>query len=99
MSYPDAEVILDALSTLAKPSAAKVIRYLSEHGESYYGDILSGTGIPVGSLGRILTDLEDHQLITGTPKRGARRGRGANYSANADAINEALDGARKHLLG
>jgi len=96
--YLDAEGVLNALATLAKPHCASIVRYLTDHGESYWGELQRGTGIPTGSISRALSELEDQGLIAGDPARGERRGRSARYRVVAGRITEVLELARQQLL-
>lgn len=89
---------LDALASLAKLPAAKIVRYLVEHPNSYYGQIQEATEIPTASVTRYLQDLEANGIITGDLPVDARRGRSVRYSVQADYITATLERIRAELL-
>lgn len=90
---------LDALASLAKLPAAKIVRYLVEHPNSYYGQIQEATEIPTASVTRYLLDLEANGIVAGDLPLDGRRGRSVRYSVQADYITATLERIRAELLG
>jgi DNA-binding MarR family transcriptional regulator len=89
---------LDAIASLAKLPAAKIVRYLVDHPESFYGQIQEATEIPTASVTRYLQDLEANGIIAGDLPLDARRGRSVRYTVRADYITATLERIRTELL-
>lgn len=94
----DSSTSLDSLATLAKQPAAKIVRYLVDHPDSYFGQIQEATDVPTATATRYLAELEAHGFIVGDIPSELRRGRSVRYTVNAERIGEALDQARRELL-
>lgn len=99
MTHPESTPELAALTAASRPGALKILQYLRANPGSYFGQILEGTGVPIGSLTRHLSELEDHGFITGDIPAKARRGRATRYDIDAIRIGSALDTLRTLLLG
>lgn len=90
---------LSALTTLAKPGAIAIYRYVAEHPHSYYGDIVTGTGLPTASISRYLIELEAGGLLEGDIPAPERRGRSIRYSAQPGSLEDLLARVRDALMG
>lgn len=96
---PLADHDLEALTTLAKPAALSIYRYLTEHPSSYFGDIATATGVPTASVTRHLSELEASGLIEGDLPMSARRGRSVRYTALPDDLAALLRRVQDSLIG
>lgn len=96
---PMANQDLSALTTIAKPGAIAIYRYIAEHPNSYYGDIVAGTGLPTASISRYLIDLEAGGLVDGDIPAAERRGRSIRYSVRPSSLEDLLARTRDALMG
>ena len=90
---------LSALTTLAKPGAIAVYRYVADHPGSYYGDIVAGTDVASATVSRYLLDLEANGLISGDIPSHARRGRSIRYSVEPGRLDDLLQRVRDAIHG
>lgn len=90
---------LSALTTLAKPGAIAIYRYVDAHPNSYYGDVVAGTQLPTASVSRYLIELEAGGLIEGDIPSSERRGRSIRYSARSGSLEALLERVRTALTG
>lgn len=82
------------------PRAPELIRYLVDHPNSSRGTILAGTGIPAGTLSRMLTHLEQAGVVQGSHPGGpyGRRGYPQSYRVDVELIRVALRDLESELL-
>lgn len=86
---------------LRMPRGPEVVRYLAEHPGSAREAILRDTGIPPGTLSRVLHRLETAVIITGDHPGGpnGRQGYPQHYTVNTTTITTALHALPTVLLG
>jgi len=78
-----------------------VVLFLAEHPGSYKGEIQTALGLPVSSLGRLLSALEETGAIFGDVSTASndRRGYAVRYTADIALIRSAIDQPPGLLLG
>jgi DNA-binding transcriptional ArsR family regulator len=96
---PDESDLTQALEGLAAIiRAPKIVRYLVDNPESYYGQIREDMDQANSSLARHLGDLEAHGIIRGDIPAERRRGRAVRYHVDVDRVEWALSQIRISLL-
>lgn len=89
-----------AVSLAGNRNYLSIISYLRENPASYRSDILDGTGVPLGSLGRALRELVELGILTidvQPEKQGT--GRNYRYTVNEARVRQLLAVLESTLLG
>lgn len=96
-SYDD---LADVAAVVGSRNQLRVVEYLRENPAAYYSDILDGTDVPRGSLGRVLHELVERGVLTidvQPEKRGT--GRNFRYTVNENRVRQVLARLESILLG
>ena len=99
LATTDVSPDLAALAAIAKPTAEKILTYLVDHPDSFYGGIVDGTGVPQASVTRHLAELEANGIIAGDIPVEARRGRATRYRIQREHVEALLARIKDRLLG
>lgn len=90
----------DAVALVGNRNYLSVISYLRENQAAYRSDILEGTGVPVGSLGRALRELVELDILTidvDPEKQGT--GRNYRYTVNETRVRRLFAVLKSTVLG
>lgn len=91
---------LDALGQIARSDGrTAVVQYVRRHPGAYFSVIQEATGIPVGSLGKHLRDLETAGVVTGDLPPDVRAGRTVRYTVDDGRLRALLRKLELALLG
>lgn len=90
---------LAALAAIARPAAERIIGYLAEHPDSFYGHIVEATAVSPASVTRHLADLEANGIIIGDIPLDSRRGRSTRYRIDRDSVRALLERVSLRVLG
>ena len=89
-----------AVGLVRSHTHVSLVQYLRKNPGAYVSDILDGTDIPRGSLGRALRELVELNILTidvQPEKRGT--GRNYRYTVNTTHVRDLLSVLRTELLG
>lgn len=90
----------DAVTLVGNRRHLPVIQHLRKHPGSRVADIFDSTGIPLGTLGRILRLLVDLEVLTIDVKPENRStGRSYRYAVNDARVADLLAALHGELIG
>lgn len=75
-----------------------IVRFLSQNGGSFRGEIAAGAGISAGAIGAHLEVLEDMGVLRADVPDGERAGRSVRYSVDASRVRELGDAWLRYAL-
>ena len=94
------ELFDDAVNLIRNRTHLRVVEYIREHPNVYVSDILEGTEIPRGTLGRILRVLVELDVLTiDVPPEKRSSGRIFRYSVNETRVRSLMEALQAELLG
>lgn len=90
----------DMVTLVGNPAHFRIIRYVRENPGVYVSDIIEGTGMPRGTLGRILRILVDIDVLTvDVPPEKRTSGRIFRYAVNETRVQDLLAVLHTEILG
>lgn len=96
----DSDSIDDVVVLVGSRTHLRVVEFLRKNPAAYHSDILEGTDVPRGSLGRALRELVELDILNidvQPEKRGT--GRNYRYTVNETRVRRLLAALESELLG
>lgn len=96
----DSDSFDDVVGLVGSRTHLRVVEYLRKNPGAYHSDILDGTGVPRGSLGRALRELVERSILTiDVPHEKRGTGRNFRYTVNETRVRRLLAELESTLLG